>query len=316
MRRVDRGSRSQPDCGMIKRTEILCIGGAVHDRKFMLEGPLLCGTSNPARSTRAFGGVARNVCENLARLGLATALVTRVGEDAAGAAIIRHLAELGVDIALVQSDPERNTAEYLALLAPDGSLQAGVADMAIFDQIELAGIWQADIPGWVFADCNLPGALLAELAITTRQRGARLAVDCVSVAKAMRLPKDLTGIDLLFANQAEADALLQCVMPPLEAAQALLARGASAAIVTLGPGGLMFACAQASGHLPAPACSVVDVTGAGDALVAATLAALACGTDLPAAARRGIEAATVTLNSADSVRADLAQALAARRASQ
>ncbi|TIP55828.1 MAG: carbohydrate kinase, partial [Mesorhizobium sp.] len=57
---------------------------------------------------------------------------------------------------------------------------------------------------WVFIDCNLPAATIA--ALMSRKQGARfkLAVDTVSSPKSARLPKDLTGIDLLFTNRDEA----------------------------------------------------------------------------------------------------------------
>ena len=86
---------------MTRPADILCIGGAVLDRKFRLDGPWLPGTSNPARSSRSFGGVARNICENLARLGVATALVTRVGADEAGAGLSMSPASIGPVKAMV-----------------------------------------------------------------------------------------------------------------------------------------------------------------------------------------------------------------------
>ena len=76
---------------------ILCIGGAAVDRKFRLAEPPRAATSNPGRGVSSFGGVARNVAENLARLGRRAALISAVGDDADGAALVAHLAALGVD---------------------------------------------------------------------------------------------------------------------------------------------------------------------------------------------------------------------------
>ena len=44
---------------------IICIGGAVLDRKYKAKAELAPGTSNPVSGFRSFGGVARNVTENL-----------------------------------------------------------------------------------------------------------------------------------------------------------------------------------------------------------------------------------------------------------
>ncbi|TIW31830.1 MAG: winged helix-turn-helix transcriptional regulator, partial [Mesorhizobium sp.] len=44
---------------------MICIGGAVLDRKYHAKKDLIFGTSNPVDGYRSFGGVARNVAENL-----------------------------------------------------------------------------------------------------------------------------------------------------------------------------------------------------------------------------------------------------------
>ena len=60
---------------------IACLGGAHVDRHGVLQGPLVLGTSNPGRVSSDFGGVARNVAENLARLGRRVSMLSRVGAD-------------------------------------------------------------------------------------------------------------------------------------------------------------------------------------------------------------------------------------------
>ena len=48
---------------------IICIGGANVDRKLYAKHEIANGTSNPVKSSRTVGGVARNIAENLGRLG-------------------------------------------------------------------------------------------------------------------------------------------------------------------------------------------------------------------------------------------------------
>jgi pseudouridine kinase len=278
---------------------ILCIGGATVDRIYRLNAPLVPETSNPAAGASGFGGVARNVAENLGRLGIAIELLTRVGDDAAGAALLRQLAAAGVGARGVLALPGQATADYVAVLTPDGDLALGLAAMAIFDRLTpeaLEGhaglLAEAD---WVFADCNLPAASL--LALVGRRWGGayRLAVDAVSVAKAARLPASLAGIDLLFVNRDEAAALLarhgRHEAEPAAVAEGLRSLGAGAVVVTLGAEGAVVAEAAGVARVPAEAATVVDVTGAGDALIAATLAARASGETLVEALRRGCAAA-------------------------
>ena len=52
-----------------EENEVVCIGGANVDRKFHLNGGAQLGTSNPAAMSVSVGGVARNIADNLGRLG-------------------------------------------------------------------------------------------------------------------------------------------------------------------------------------------------------------------------------------------------------
>jgi pseudouridine kinase len=289
---------------------IICIGGATIDRKFKLFAPVHAGTSNPAAGEQGFGGVARNVAEGLARLGRPASLLSRVGDDANGRLVVRHLARVGADTSRVAVDRSHPTAEYVAVLEPDGRLVLGVADMAIFESFPADLLDRTDVAAaWIFADCNLPAGILADLARRGRSGSARVAVDAVSVAKAMRLPRDLRGIDLLFLNRDEARAYLGVGqdddLAPSAMASALRGRGVARVVLTLEAEGLVAADAGGTLAVPAPPARIVDATGAGDALIASTLAGLASGLDLRAAARIGAEAAALTLESRASVRPDL-----------
>ncbi len=259
----------------------MCIGGATVDRSYRLAAPLTAATSNPAAVSAGFGGVARNVAENLARAGAMVDLVSRVGGDEAGRALLADLDAAGIGRRGVAVAPGEGTAEYVAVLTPGGELALGLAAMAVLDGLTPDALAaQAGLlatADWVFADCNLPAASLEALAARAfGGAGYRLAVDAVSVAKSARLPVGLGGVDLLFANRDEAAALAtrRGSSPPADHAAALLRAGAAAVVVTLGAHGAIAASAEGSVPVPAVPARVVDVTGAGDALVAATIRAL------------------------------------------
>ena len=227
-------------------------------------------------------------------------LASRVGRDASGLALVAALDAAGIGRDAVRIEAGHATAEYAAVLTPGGELALGIAAMEIFDALTPEALAaEAELfagAPWVFADCNLPAASLLALA---RRRvpgaGYRLAVDAVSVAKSDRLPASLDGIDLLFANRDEAAALAAgrgfAGGEPDDCAAALLRTGAGACVVTLGAEGALAASAAGVVQIPAVPARVVDVTGAGDALVAATLRALMGGALLPEAVRRGCRAA-------------------------
>ena len=300
------------------RPAVVCLGGATVDRTYQSRAPLLAGTSNPVSAAGlGFGGVARNVAESLARLGVPAALVSIVGDDEAGRAVLDHVRDLGVTTRLSVAAGQR-TAEYVAVLQPSGELAFGLANLAILDAFTpslLEEAWSL-LSGavWVVADCNLPSATLADLIERRRAVGVfGLAIDAVSAPKAKRLPGELAGVDLLFANVDEARAILGTdpfPESPEDLCRAVLARGAGAVVITLGDQGLFVAETGGEGaRLPAVAAQVVNVTGGGDALIAGTLSRLLEGERLVEALRAGLSAASLTVACHDSVRPDLSRDL-------
>jgi pseudouridine kinase len=298
---------------------IVCFGGAAIDRGYRLAQPAVAGTSNPA-AVVAFGhgGVARNVAETLARLGIATELVTAVGDDSAGREVLATLGTLGIETEAGRIVHAAATAHYLAITDPDGDLVIGVAAMAVLDTLDGELVTLAaprlSLADWVFAECNCTAGALAELASLRRRSAFRLAVDAVSTAKALRLPDDLTGIDVLFLNLDEAAAILGEPVPARATdaetvrrlATALRGRGAAAVVLTRGAeGAVTLSGDERPVVLAASPATVVDVTGAGDALVAGTLSRLAHGAALPEAVRFGGALAALTLETPSSVRSDL-----------
>lgn len=296
-----------------EQSRVICIGGATVDRKYRTSEPIRLRTSNPATSERSFGGVARNVAENIARLGAKPSLITILGHDENGHAIRAGLMSLGIDTQHVAVSSDHATAEYVAVLEPNGDLALGLADMAIFDTLTpslLHQVWPEVSASWIFADCNLPSPTLRELVDLARQQSRMLAVDAVSMLKVLRLPRDLNGIGLLFLNLDEARAFLdRSNASSLEIAAALLEHGAARVVLTLGEGGLI--AMDRSGHTRVGAIpvQVVDATGAGDALIAGTLVAMLKGRSLAEAVRMGTVAAALTLGCPDSVHPDLSLAL-------
>ncbi|MBO9577385.1 MAG: hypothetical protein J7480_01275 [Microbacteriaceae bacterium] len=285
--------------------DVLCIGGAAVDGSFRLTAAPVLATSNLATATTGFGGVARNVAESLARLGAHVGLLTAVGADSAGWELIDELSALGADAGLVQVVPGEATARYIAVLDPAGELVIGVNAMDVIARLRPGDILDAplDDARWVFAECNLAAETLAAVIERRRSGGAfSLAIDAISVPKSARLPADLGGIDLLCGNADEANAILGTSHPAtvdgaVALARGLQARGAAAAMITIGSAGCVVASAGGAWHVGAVPASILDVTGAGDARIAGTLWSLLSGRPLREAARIGSLLASLTAES-------------------
>jgi pseudouridine kinase len=240
-------------------------------------------------------------------------LVSLVGDDEAGRAILSHLSALGVDVSQTALSLSSTTAEYVAILDKSGELHLGLAAMDAFEAITPAVLDRAwshiASSRWTFADCNLPEDTLHALLQRKAGTECKLAVNTVSVPKALRLPGDLSAIDVLFTNAEEARALLGSDTTAPEKLTALLtARGAQSVVLTLGAEGHIIADRDDTHRVRGLDCDPVDVTGAGDALMAGTLYRLMRGKTLLDASHQGAVLASLTVESPFDVPPDLSPA--------
>jgi pseudouridine kinase len=280
-----------------------CIGGAHLDRHFMLRAPAVPGSSNPGSVRTGLGGVARNVAQNLAHLGCRVLLCSRTGDDEAGRGVLAQ----PLDTSLITVSSVCPTASYTAILEPSGELVMGLADMDIYEEMTPAvltpAIAKLGKAGLWFLDVNLPAATIAWL---LEEAGVPVAVDAVSVAKSRRLLPLLPRIGYLFCNLAQAGALAGTTLAgPREAAEALAGLGAASGIVSAGARGIAVYDREGIAVMPALRALPRDVTGAGDALVAGTLYGISQQCDLRTAARLGLAAAAIAVESESSAAASL-----------
>jgi len=84
------------------------------------------------------GGAPLNVAGHMARLGTPVALLSRVGTDARGRRALQQLNELGIDLTLMQVDPELPTGEARAVLDHAGSAAYAFLQPAAWDHLESA----------------------------------------------------------------------------------------------------------------------------------------------------------------------------------
>ena len=292
---------------------VLCIGGSNIDRKLRLLGSLRLGTSNPARSPpETPGGVARNVAENLARLGFSARLVTAVGDDAGGQALLAQAAQLGLSTqgSLIASAAASDS--YSAVLDHAGEMLLALAAMPLVDRLTPAQLVTATLGQATLTviDLNLPADSVAFLIGAALAHNSMLVIVAVSAPKLARLPQDLRGLQCLILNQSE----LLAAAPAQDNDAALLdlhARGVRQILVTSGPDGVI--CSEpgrAPQHLlPPPVTQITDVTGAGDAFAAGVCAGLLHPpTDLMQAARLGLRLAALTLQTEATVHPDISPA--------
>jgi len=294
---------------------VLVIGSAGLDIVGRANVDLHIGTSNPSNLRMSFGGTARNVAENLARLGTDVALITAVGDDPQGKQLLYQTSETGVNVDHVLIVNDQPTGTYLAILDHLGNLHLGMDDMRVIDSITSEYLRQQRelFKGAVivFVDANLPPKTLKTAISLAWRAKIPIAADPTSVSLAPELIPHLERLWLITPNETEAEVLCPHPVPhadrdmAIDAARHLVSQGVDIAIITMAEFGLGYASANRSGHVPALLTEIVDPTGAGDALTAAVIFALLNDIPLDEAIRLGLSAAALTLRSQGTVATNL-----------
>jgi sugar/nucleoside kinase (ribokinase family) len=282
---------------------ILGIGGAHMDRRGRVSGEFIPGASNPGVMGEDVGGGTFNALRTAVQRGVEGALMSVRGGDAAGATVAQAIAQAGIrDLSAIFLD--RGTPSYTALLGRDGDVIAALADMGLYEiafarQLRRSSIADAaQAADAILCDANLPADALARVAALAP--GKPLFAIAISPAKAVRLAAVLPALAGLFLNSREAAALtgLDAASPPVELLEALRDKGVSRAVLTKGEqkvfaldGGAIL---QATPPEPR---RIVDVTGAGDAIAGAAIAAIVSGRPFAEAVREGMAAALLTIES-------------------
>ncbi len=281
---------------------ILCIGSVLWDIIGRSASHMRHGSDVPGRITRLPGGVAMNIAMTLVRFGMNPVLLTAIGRDAEGDALIAACARLGMDVSHVYRSQDLPTDRYMAVEGANG-LIAAIADA---HSLEAAGarilapltggpLGDAATPynGLIALDGNLTQSLLTDIAESPAFDRADLRVAPASPGKAERLLPLLSHARAtLYVNLEEAGLLCQQPFDTSQSAAAgLLARGAARVLVT--DGGSPATEADPAGAITQtpPPVLVTRVTGAGDTFMAAHIAAEAAGADRHTALGRALHAA-------------------------
>jgi sugar/nucleoside kinase (ribokinase family) len=222
------------------------------------------------------GGCAANVAVGLRKLGVAAAVVGRVGDDLFGRIVRDMLAESRVDVRFLQGTPGTDTSQTLIVNV------AGQDRRFIHTFGANAVFRAADVPRDRLAACKvlyLGGYLLmggvtpeetAAVFAEARRLGAKTVLDVVTPPGAdylARLAPVLPHVDVFLPNADEAK-LITGEADPLRQAERFRSMGAGTVVVTLGGDGSVLA--DGSRRLRAAAYPVefVDGTGGGDAFAA------------------------------------------------
>lgn len=282
---------------------VAVIGGANIDIHGAPAGKLQMRDSNPGTVHTSAGGVARNIAENLARLGHDCRLITALGNDRYGRTILQQGRDVGIDMQHVLQSEFSATSTYLSVLDGDGDMQVSISDMTIMAELSVARLRDHEkmlrqAPLIVF-DCNLPGESIEWLC--TAMSGNVLFADTVSATKACRIKPFLSSLHTLKCSLIEAQALSGLKGKTQKQLDAIAnwfhQRGVTRLFVTLGANGVFYSNAEARG-IEEPAKqhrSISNANGAGDAFMAGLISAWLNEAPLKRSLRTALAAADITL---------------------
>jgi len=280
--------------------EVVCIASWNADLVSRVERPLARGETLMASGFAISpGGKGSNAAVAAARQGASVALIARIGDDDFGRMGLRLWQAEGVHAGhVVQAAGEHSgVAQILVYEDGDNSIAAapgaGVGLGAQHARAASGLLAQCKV---VMASCEVPLAATLEAFRIARAAGA---FTVLNPAPAQPLPDELLAlVDVLTPNETELRALAGLAANALvaESAQALLARGPRAVLVTLGAAGCqLFEDGQPPRSLAGRAMPVTDTIGAGDTFTGALSAALARGEPLQAAMRWANDAAALSV---------------------
>ncbi|SCX44418.1 2-dehydro-3-deoxygluconokinase [Klenkia marina] len=258
-------------------------------------GRLTAGSVMPV----GIGGAESNVAVGLVRLGVPATWVSRVGDDAFGALVLRELRAEGVTVR-AEVDPDAPTglmvkelrggrprrvryhrAGSAASRLTPADVDRVAEDIRTADALHLTGITPALGPG--------PAAAVDRAVELARAAGVAVVLDVNhrtalwSDEVAAPVLADLARrVDVLLAGPDEAALLLggpvgADVEAGLTAARALVRRGTGTVVVKLAGLGAVEVGGGREVHGPTTPVEVVDPVGAGDAFAAGWLAASVAG---------------------------------------
>ena len=263
--------------------QAVVFGNIALDETFRLDHLPLPGETLLAESVRGdLGGKGANQAVLLARCGVPTRLVARIGRDAAGARLRSQLAAERLDLSrLIETETPADRSIVLLSAAGENAIISAIVRAPPFTRAELlAGMDGHGAGDLLVLQGNLTEPVTAEALAIGRSRGLRAVFNAAPASPGFAALWGL--VDLAVLNAVEARQMTGRD-DPVAAAHAIRDAGAPRVAVTLGAAGAVLCDAAGATRVAATPVAVQDTTGAGDTFTSVLAVAL-LGHHLPPAA--------------------------------
>lgn len=290
----------------LERMQALFFSGIHIDMAGRMDQPGRPGVSNPGKFKTMPGGASLNAASLAAQLGLSTSIIGKIGKDTHGKMIEEALEQRKIRN-LLEHSIQSPTGIYVSIIEPGGDINIALADLQLNETLDAQWLFvhrrkaMQDHPIWCVNANMTADTLLGLCGPSAPIRPKLLAAASISPAKAKNLISCLPHLDLLLTNLSEARAILKQFGDYPRDTPQQCAKSLSQLGVTCGT----LSCAQkpliawnqthwAQIRVPSPV-TMVDVTGAGDSIVAAILSGLGEGMELFECLPRAVALAQMVL---------------------
>ncbi len=259
---------------VVKETNsIVVIGGSNIDICAESYDTLREFDSNPGKVSTSFGGVARNIADNLTRLGENVEFISIFGDDINGNELKRNCKLLGMNIDNSLTVPNSVSSTYISILDKNKDMKVAISAMDISENFTIDFIENRraviESGKLCIVDTNLPEETLKYLANSFE---VPLFLDCVSTIKALKVREFIGKFHTIKPNKLEAESLSGIEIKDdddLErCANFFLEKGVKQVFISLGEKGVYFSNGDEKGRLAPFSTKILNTNGAGDAFMA------------------------------------------------
>ena len=259
------------------KPEITIIGASNIDLIGYPNEKLIYTDSNSGIVETIFGGVGRNIAENLSRLGFKVEFLSVFGQDDFAKRIIESCKALDISTEHCYINKNSSSSVFMAIMDHQNDLALGFDAMSIYDQIpdsfimnNLDVISQND---YCVLETNMPKRIL-EL-VTNKLSGIHFALDAVSGKKALKAKSILDKLTILKCNLLEAELLSNIKVKSENNYKDIILYfidiGVNKVFITLGENGVIYGDANGFYKIDIDYLKPMNTTGAGDSFMAGLL---------------------------------------------
>lgn len=291
---------------------IVVMGATFVDIKGFPRDAYVAGGCNVGQVKYVHGGVARNVAEDIANIGLQPTYLGIVNDTPMGSDVVHHLQAQGVNTEYILTRPD-GMGTWLAIFDKGGDLAGSISQrpnmLPLLDVLEEKGDEIFSEADSVIIEIDLNKEIVEKTLELAKKHQTRLFAVVSNMTIAAQHREAMEQFACVICNCHEAGILfgedysgmscsqLQAILPEKMAAARI-----PAMVVTMGADGSVYVDEQGhAGVCPACKVEVCDTTGAGDSFCAGVSAGLTYGKTMAEAVEIGTCLAAKVITSLESV---------------